>query len=265
MKTAGTPRRESWRVVHEQHQTRSTDDLQSIAERLRAGAGAPRIRRWHRLATWISVLVVILLVAGGGWLVYGTNVFDVRTISVVGATTVGPDAVVEASGISRGASLAHVDLAAASSRLLSTLPPLSSANVSRQWPHTVLITVVERKAVALVGPGYREIDASGVVFRTLPARPAGLPLLVLKTPGPKDPATVAALAVSQALTPALRSQLVRITAATPAQVTLVLTKDRTVFWGDASQSAQKATVATALLGQDGKRYDVSAPSVVTVR
>ncbi|GAA1692167.1 FtsQ-type POTRA domain-containing protein [Fodinicola feengrottensis] len=263
MKTAGTPRRESWRVVHEQDQTRRTDDLQSVADRIRAGHG--RLGRWHRLIAWTSVLAVLLLAGGGAWLIYGTKVLDVQTISVVGAQTVDTGAIVDAAGIQRGAALSHVDLAAAQRRLLTALPPLASAAISRSWPHTVVISVRERVAVAVVSPGYREIDSTGVVFRTMPSRPAGLPVLSLANPGPKDPSTAAALTVSQALSPALKSQVASITAPSPSQVTLNLTGGRTVVWGDASQSEEKAAVLAVLLKRPGKKYDVSAPSVVTVR
>ncbi|WP_163505548.1 cell division protein FtsQ/DivIB [Fodinicola acaciae] len=261
MKVSGTPRRDSWRVVREEDQTRRTDDLEPIANRLRG----PLVGRWHRLAIWSTAVVLALVVGVGAWLVYGTNVFDVRTVSVTGAKTVDPAAVVSSSGISRGSALAHVDSSAVRSRLLTALPALSTVSVTLSWPHTVSIEVGERVAVAVVGPGYREIDSTGVVFRTVPSRPAGLPLLSLKNPGPRDPATLAALTVSASLTPSLRGQLVQISAPTPAAVTLQLTGDRTVLWGDASQSAQKAAVLAVLLKQKGKKYDVSAPSVVTVR
>jgi cell division protein FtsQ len=44
-----------------------------------------------------------------------------------------------------------------------------------------------------------------------------------------------------------------------------LRNDRTVVWGDDTQSATKAKVATALLKRDGDTIDVSAPNVVTIR
>jgi cell division protein FtsQ len=48
-------------------------------------------------------------------------------------------------------------------------------------------------------------------------------------------------------------------------VTLTLRDGRTVLWGGADESAAKARVLTALLGRSGTVYDVSTPSVVTVR
>jgi cell division protein FtsQ len=56
-----------------------------------------------------------------------------------------------------------------------------------------------------------------------------------------------------------------VRAPTPEQVTLLLTDKRTVFWGGAEDSAQKAVVLAALLGRPGSYFDVSTPAVVSVR
>jgi len=75
----------------------------------------------------------------------------------------------------------------------------------------------------------------------------------------------AALRVVAALTPQLRSELVKIVVNSPAGIVLMLRKDRTVTWGDAEQSDLKAKVATALLSQKGKQIDVSVPEIVTIQ
>ena len=43
------------------------------------------------------------------------------------------------------------------------------------------------------------------------------------------------------------------------QISLVLRDGRTVVWGSADQSAEKAKVLQALLGFDAQQYDVSVP------
>ncbi len=48
-------------------------------------------------------------------------------------------------------------------------------------------------------------------------------------------------------------------------MTLALTDGRTVFWGGGEDSAAKAAALGALLRRPGRHYDVSTPSVVTVR
>ena len=48
-------------------------------------------------------------------------------------------------------------------------------------------------------------------------------------------------------------------------MTLALTGGRTVFWGGGEDSAAKAAALAALLAGRARYYDVSTPSVVTVR
>ena len=50
-------------------------------------------------------------------------------------------------------------------------------------------------------------------------------------------------------------------AATPDDVSLVLTGGRTVVWGSAADSAEKARVLRLLLRRHADRYDVSVPDV----
>jgi cell division protein FtsQ len=71
--------------------------------------------------------------------------------------------------------------------------------------------------------------------------------------------------VLSALTDELREQLVAISVAAPARIELTLRSNRTVIWGDDSDSEKKAQVSTALLKRKGATIDVSAPSVVTIR
>jgi cell division protein FtsQ len=104
-------------------------------------------------------------------------------------------------------------------RRVAALAPVARASVSRDWPHAVRIEVVERTAVAAVPgqTGFQLLDGSGVVFHSVTARPAGLPVVRLAAPGPDEPSTRAALAVLAALTPALRAQLVELVAEQPTR------------------------------------------------
>jgi cell division protein FtsQ len=102
-----------------------------------------------------------------------------------------------------------------------------------------------------------------VLFQTLTARPAGLPLLVVTNPGPADPTTRAGLRVLAALTPPLRGSLVRLVAEAPTRIRLELPGGRVIIWGDAEHSETKAKVASALLDRPVKTIDVSAPDAAT--
>ena len=213
------------------------------------------------------VLILVLAVAGGlGWVVYGSTLFSARTVRIEGARTVPPSEVERVAAVRSDVPLAQLDTRAVADRVRG-IAAVADARVVRSWPGTVTVVVTERVGVAVLTRGgqWDVLDARGVLFRTVPARPPNLPLVEVARPGPTDPATAAALAVVGALTDPLRAKLVKITAPTPAQVTLHLTGGKTVFWGDAENSGRKAAAATALLSRPGKRIDVSGSDAVTVR
>lgn len=221
-------------------------------------------RRGRVLAT-VAVAVVVL--AAAIWVVGFTGVLGVRTVSVTGVGRVlTVDQVRTAAAVPDGQPLARVDTGAVADRVRA-LAGVSRVAVSRSWPGTLRIAVTERRGVAVVrrdNVGWL-VDGTGVVFQRHPAGRRTLPLLEVPTVAPGDPATVAALAALTALPAEVAKQVTSVKAPTPDSVTLILTKGRTVLWGGAEQAGAKAAVITALLRRPGTRYDISTPSVVTVR
>jgi len=217
-------------------------------------------------APWVATLAVLLVLGLGAWTVYGTSVLGVRQVLVAGTSVLTPLDVRDAVGIRPGTPLARVDTDQVRRRVFG-LAPVAHATVTRDWPDTIRIAVVERTAVAAV-PKEKQfliVDAGGVVFHTVAKRPADLPLVQLAQPAPDDPTTRAALSVLAALTAELRGRLVEVVAESPTRIRLALRDKRTVVWGDATENETKAQVATALLDRPGTEIDVSAPEVVTVR
>jgi cell division protein FtsQ len=250
---AGTERR--WKLVRARREA-----VPSSVRRLHHRGRRPSLR------SFLLVLLALVVAGALGWLVYGTQVLAVRQIEVIGSSLVPSEQVQAVAGVVPGTPLARVDTAAVAARVRS-LPSVASVDISRSWPHTLVIEVTERTPLA-VSPspaGFSVLDSSGVVFNVVPDRPDGVVLFRLATPGPTDPATRSALAVYAALTPPLRSALVELVAESPDHIQLVLAEDRTVVWGDASRSDVKATVATALLATDAATIDVSVPDVATTR
>jgi cell division protein FtsQ len=207
-----------------------------------------------------------LLAGAIGWVVGFTSVLGVRTVTVTGLRTLPAAQVRAAAAVRPGEPLARVDTAAVGDRVRA-IPGVARVAVTRSWPSTLRIAVTERSgvAVAMVAGAPWLVDGAGVRFQRLAAAPAGLPRLSVLAAGPDDPATTAALAALAALAPPVRGQLLVLAARTPDSVTLTLRGGRTVLWGGAAESAAKAQVLTALLARPGSVYDVSTPSVVTVR
>ena len=214
----------------------------------------------------LAVAVILALLGAAVWVVGFTSVLGVRTVTVNGVRALSADQVRGAAAIRRGEPLARVDIGAVERRVRE-LDGVARVAVARSWPRTLRITVTERRGVAVVsrdGAAWL-VDGEGVVFQRLAARPKSLPRLDVRCRRPDEPDCRAALSALTSLPPAVARAVLSVAAPTPDSVTLALTGDRVVVWGSADQAATKARALAALLRQPGRRYDVSTPSVVTVR
>jgi cell division protein FtsQ len=225
-----------------------------------------RRRRLRAVLPWLVALGVLAVVALIGAVVYETPLLGVADVRVTGARLVTADEVRAAARVAPGTPLVRVDVDAVARRV-GGLPPVSRVTVSRAWPRTLVVRVIERTPMAAVpvGDRYAVVDRSGTVFDWSPRPPVALPVLKLRTPGRDDPATRAALAVLAALPSGLREPMTALVAEAPARIRLELRDGRQIVWGDATQNDDKARVALTLLASGQKAMDVSAPSVITIR
>ena len=145
---------------------------------------------------------------------------------------------------------------------------VQSAQVSRNWPSTVVISVRLRTPVFAVAArgGYALVDAYGVDVRDSARRPPRLPLLQL-TAGAGGAAGLSSLravaragaAVLRELPPRIARRVAVVSAPTPSEVSLQLANGAVIVWGDTSRSAEKARELALLMRTHARRYDVSAP------
>ncbi|MDX6323789.1 MAG: cell division protein FtsQ [Nocardioidaceae bacterium] len=203
--------------------------------------------------------------AVGVWLVFFSSVLAVTGVQVRGTQVLTAHQVEAAATVPHDVPLATVDLSAIKARV-EDLAPVRSADVSRSWPHSVLITVHERQAVAFVArnEGYQGVDQSGVLFRDYPQRPTGLPEIQMQPATPVD-ALAEGAAVVASMPDELVSKVAHVDVATIDNITLHLKSGATVTWGSADQSADKARVLAVLLSQKARTYDVTAPGHPTIR
>lgn len=213
----------------------------------------------------MGALLLLVLVGGGTYAVYFSDALAADGVEVTGERTLTDDQVRDIARVPLGDPLARVDLEAVRRRVES-LPVVKSAEVSRQWPHDVLIEVEERTAVAVVGiaGSLRGLDAEGIVFGTYREAPAGLPRVRTKATTSGDALREAALVVA-ALPDDLAARVDHIEVETVDQISLELRDGRQVRWGSSAQSEEKAAVLEALLLQDARIYDVSVPGSPTTR
>lgn len=227
-----------------------------------------RRRRVRRITLAVLALVVVGSLV---WIVMFSSVLAVRRVAVEGETTLKESQVRRAADARVGQPLARIDTGAIEARV-GALERVQEVTVSRSWPHTVKVTVIERTPVAwiMVGGRIRGLDRYGIDFRTY--RKAPKQLLEAKVsaiePRQRQQTLEAVASVIQTIEdedPALRKRIQSISAATKDSIELDLTKGRTVVWGSRGDSRHKLTVLDPLLRIKAARYDVSAPDQPTTR
>jgi cell division protein FtsQ len=226
-------------------------------------------RRWRqrlrRLRPFLYAALVLAVVGTGTWLVFFSSVLTVRDVTVRGNVTVSSVRVEAVAKAPTGRQLARVDLAAIQARV-ETIPAVRSVSVSRSWPHTIAISITERTPVAVVdrGAGLQAVDEDGVLFGSYPRQPDGLPLV--QTAGDvKSEALAEAARVVTSLRPDIQALVDRVEVETVDRIRLHLRGGRTVMWGSAEESAQKAAVLAVLLERHADQIDVSVPGRPTTR
>ncbi|UWF76773.1 MULTISPECIES: FtsQ-type POTRA domain-containing protein [Microbacterium] len=241
------------------------------AARARRRALRAEIRRFtlrsrRRRMIWLGSLGAVLLLVLGSVVAAYSPLFAVQKITVAGAQTLDPAAVEAALAEQQGTPLALVDRSAVRAALM-TFPLIESYSLEARPPHELLVRIVERVPIGVIESeaGFTLVDAAGVVLSTTPSRPDGAPLLEIDG-GTDSAAFRSAGMVVRSLPADVRAALVGVSASSADDVTLTLTDDRSVVWGSAERSAEKAATLDRLIAArpDARTFDVSSPSVGVV-
>lgn len=138
-------------------------------------------RRFGALAAFAGLVAVLALLG----LAAASPVAAVRSVSISGASSLARDELLALAGISEATSWLAFDAAQAAERLVSH-PRVAQASVRKGFFGALSIELAEREAVALIyaraASGRQEahcVDAEGVVFAPLSARPSARELPVL--------------------------------------------------------------------------------------
>lgn len=230
----------------------------------RDGRGGAHPRRWP----WIVALVTVLSVlAGCVYAVFFSPLLAVTSVTITGADDALTARVRSVVSVPTGTPLARVNLDTVAATV-EGVAEVAEVDVARDWPDTVAITVTPRVPIAVTSANGQLwlLDAGGDPYLTVEAPPPGLVTVQLAAPGRDDPATAAALSVVQALTPDFRSQVAVLSARTGFDVELTLIDRKKVIWGEPTDNAQKMQMLPALLAaRDGTEYDITDPTLATVR
>jgi cell division protein FtsQ len=220
-------------------------------------------------------LAVVGLVAGIAWALLGSKLLVVRSVVITGTHLVPASQVRAAAAIGTGVPMIRVDTGAAASRV-EAITQVQSAQVSKSWPDRIVITVRERTPVlAVMGPAsgsgagqFALIDAAGVVVRSVPVKPAGMPaygtsaaLAALRG----SPSVAAAVTVLHEVPAWIARAAVTVTASSPQNVTLGLSNGVTIVWGSTARASAKTAEIYALMPTGAHYYDVSASGTAVTR
>lgn len=232
----------------------------------------PQKRKRTRYKTLFIAAASVGILGAVGWALLGSRLLVVRVITVSGTHLVTSAQVLAVADVPAGTPLIRVDPAQVAARV-EGIRQVASAQVSKDWPDGLSITVRERVpavAVSMAGGGYDLVDHDGVVVVWARSKPAALPLLQTSVPGSQlrgDPGVAAASQVLASLPAWLSRQVARVAASEPGTVTLYLSGGQTVVWGGADRAGVKARELAILMRDPGsyRYYDVSSPGTVVTK
>nr|WP_294850733.1 cell division protein FtsQ/DivIB [uncultured Sphingomonas sp.] len=237
----------------------------------------------NRLAAWafglfaiaiVAVALIALDVPAKLWLATGQTIgeagFRVKSVDVKGLSKMDPKPVYQIALDQKTTAMPLVDVSAIREKLL-TFGWVQDARVSRRFPDTLVIDIVERTPAALWQDSSRLslIDKEGVVLDRVPVSDMpDLPLLV--GPGANRQAVPLQHLLDSA--PALKAQLVSATWVGGRRWDLTLQSGETIALPEGQASATSALTKFAkmdkesgLIGRGILRFDLRIPGKMTVR
>lgn len=220
------------------------------------------LKRRKRAKKLLLLLPVFLILTGALYIVYFSEVFVVKTISVQGSKIVNEQTIIDAAMIPLGTPLAKID-SETIQKNLGRFPSVGSVEIRRVWPSEIVLAISERVPVATMAEGdtWKFVDEFGVMYGESSKVPDGLIPITANS----ITARAAIAGVIQSIPDSIKRQVLTISAETKDSVELRLTSNRTVFWGSSTQTGRKIKVLEVLLTKNARLYDVSAPNFPTTR
>jgi cell division protein FtsQ len=240
-------------------------------------AQANRLARWM-FGLFVAAIAIVAAIALGLPAKIGTAAgeavgeagFRVRSVEVQGTRRMNPAPVYRIALDQKAAALPLVDVADIRQRLLG-FGWVKDARVTRRYPDTLVVDIVERKPAALWQDEHRLnlVDAEGVVLDRVPvSQMPDLPLLI----GRGANAHATELNALLAPLPAMRAQLVSASWIGQRRWDLALQTGETISLPEGQESAKMALAkfakvdkSTGLLGRGIVRFDLRIPGKMTVQ
>jgi cell division protein FtsQ len=223
----------------------------SIDPRIKERRIAVQRDEGRRRLRLLIVVMAVLALAGAGVGATRSPLLDVDRVLLTGNHHVGPTEALRTAGITRGDLMVDVDLDGARHQL-EALAWVARATVTRKWPSTVTVRIMERQpAAAVPAPDghWATVDRTGRVLEVTASAPAGLALVVDVPPvtGPRAPdALQGAITVARAIPARLLPRVPAVVAMSDG-IELRLAPSGRVRFGPAEQVGEKLAALETLL------------------
>jgi cell division protein FtsQ len=227
------------------------------AATIRTGEAVRKRRSRMPWFFWLFGIGLVIL----WWALYQSRLFLVEDLKVVGTHRLSADKVTQMANVHLGEPLISVNPGGIAKNL-GKIAQIKSIRVERGWPHSVLITVVERSPVAVYksGKGFDLIDDAGMLAGKIDHQPKKMRVV---SATPNTPAMKAAVQIALAI-PA-KWRVVKISAANSNSVLVQLRHGQSIAFGSGEQAQLKIKVAGSLLINKYRHINVSSPLNPTVR
>lgn len=221
--------------------------------------GTPKQTK-HSKLPWLIWLLVILAVVTW-YALFQSRWFLIEKVQVTGLKRISNEKVLTLAQVRVGQPLMAADPKKLKARI-GELPAVKRVVIERGWPHTLIIRVTERQAIAAVptNGAYVLVDDEGHVAGGSKKLP---PKKVLVHAKPESLAMKAALEVYLALPS--RWKVLSINAKTRDSVMVHLHHGIWVIFGSSELVERKSLVANALLAKGYRTINVSAPETPTAK
>lgn len=228
-------------------------------------------RRTFRLRVALMLLAVVA-VAGSGVAVYRSSLFTIETVEIVGASRLPRGEVLDMIALPDDATLLRYP-AARIAESIGSSPWVAQVTVSRNYPDTLRVRIVEREPVALADTGAASfwlVDSSGFVIAEQTPDTTSTLMVVRDLEGlelsagfPSDSAALEnAIRVWRGIGPELRARTRAISAPSVDKTALLTTDDIEIFIGSADDLDKKDRVIRRILAeQAGKVVYVNVRTV----
>jgi len=212
-----------------------------------------RRRRQVRIAI---ILAVIVSVTVGTVSLYRSQLFAIEEVQVIGAERLPIDTVRSRAAVPEGATLLRYPAHEIKERLLA-YAWIAEAQVTRDFPHTLRIRIVERKPIASVDTGetFWAVDKTGMVLGEQSLEETSTLPVVRDVPGldlkagraSTSEVLMNALTVLSGISDELRGKLRAVTAPSIDETTLLTTENVEILIGEGTELETKSLRALTIM------------------